>query len=106
MKKKSAKKKGVKESTRKRHYVVIDFPEDDAIISHCDYTVKIGASKGDYVEVSVDGGNWFPCRMAEGYWWFDWVNYREGLHKIEARLRVNDRTLKNSTVRKCRYQLM
>ncbi len=106
MKKKSVKKKDVKENSRKRHYVVVDFPEDNEIISHCDYTVKIGASNGDCVEVSVDGGNWFPCRRAEGYWWFDWLNYPEGFHKIEARLRIKNRTVKNSIVRKCRYQLM
>ncbi len=106
MKKKSVKKKCVKDSCRRRHYVVIDFPEDNEILFHCGYTVKIGASDGDCVQISIDGGNWSLCRKSEGYWWFDWIDYHEGFHKIEARLRSKNRTLKNSIVRKCKYQLM
>ncbi len=106
VKEKSVKEKSVKENIRKKHYVIVDFPDDNEIIYHSDYAIKIGASEADCVEISIDGGKWSLCRMSEGYWWFDWVNYPEGIHKIEARLRIKNRTVKNSIVRKCRYQLV
>ncbi|MCK5533598.1 hypothetical protein KAI68_00675 [bacterium] len=106
MKKKNVKKSRSKGITPKRHYVIIDFPLDNEVICNNDYTVKVGASVGDIVEVCIDGGGWMSCRAAEGFWWYDWNDYIEGFHKVEARLRKNNRTLKNSISKNCKYEPM
>ena len=91
-------------NVKERHYVVIDYPEEKELLSGSNYTVRIGASESDCVEVSIDGGEWTSCRQGEGFWWFDWYNYPTGSHEIRARIRKNNRTLKSSIVRHCKYQ--
>lgn len=101
---KKAQKKSQRKSTK---YVVIDYPKENEVITHPNYTIRIDSSDNSIVEVSIDGGGWQSCRYADDgsgafYWWFDWSNYSVGEHKIVARIR-NDkgRTLKKSEIRTC-----
>ncbi len=85
-------------------YVVVDYPQEGEVLIGPDYTIRIGASEKGSTEVSIDGGEWKKCRMAEGFWWYDWKHYPPGPHTIAARL-VNEkgRVLRKSSVRNCTY---
>jgi len=98
-------KRGVKKSRKKEDYVAIDYPKKGEIITSPNYTIRIGASAGNTVEVSIDAGDWKTCRLAEGYWWYDWANYSPGSHFIKARIRDNEgKVIRTSLSRSCRYQ--
>lgn len=94
-------------SSRKQrvaNYVVIDHPQENEIINHPSYSIRIGASGSSIIEVSINGGDWETCRCSLGYWWYDWTNYPSGAHKIIARLCDNNgKVLKKSKIRKCAY---
>lgn len=66
--------------------VFIDYPAQDEGIGLEGYSVRIGTTPGaEKVEISIDRGPWLPCRQAEGYWWYDWSNYGDGVHRLTAR---------------------
>lgn len=67
-------------------YVVIDYPKNLETITSRHYTLRIGASDCNGVDVSIDDQAWQPCRNACGYWWFDWNNLTPGTHQMVARL--------------------
>ncbi len=98
-------KRSVKGSEKKENYVIVDYPKENETITTPNYTIRIGASEGSAVEVSIDAGNWESCRPAEGYWWYDWADYAPGFHLIRARIRDNKgKIVKTSSSRGCRYQ--
>ena len=83
-------------------YVVIDHPAEGEIVSGLAYVMRIGASAGGHVEVSINNGDWAPCRNSAGYWWFDWGYFKPGPHTITARIvDGKGKILKKSAVRKC-----
>ena len=87
-------------------YLVIDYPQENEIINHPNNTIKIGTNVNCKVEVSIDKGDWQPCRFAEGFWWYDWLNCSSGKHKIAARLcDSNGKVLKNTNTRKCKSEI-
>ena len=89
-----------------KNYIIIDYPQENEIINHPGYTIRIGASGNGVVEVSIDGGTWKQCHHSVGYWWYGWSNYPKGARKIIARLRDNNgKILKKSEVRNCTYQI-
>lgn len=99
------KKRGVRKSRKEENYVVVDHPKEGEIITNPSYTIRIGASEGNTVGVSIDAGNWETCRLAAGYWWYDWADYSPGFHHIRARIRDNQgKVIKTSLTRGCRYQ--
>ena len=49
------------------------------------YTFRISAPDAAGVAVSVDDGEWSPCRFSIGYWWHDWSDYESGSHQVRAR---------------------
>lgn len=98
-------KKKVVKSKKKEDYVVVDCPKEGEIITSPNYTIRIGASEGNTVEVSIDAGDWKTCRPAEGYWWYDWEGYTPGFHSIRARIRdKKGKIVKTSLSRKFQYQ--
>jgi len=67
--------------------VQIDYPKNNEEISiGTGYTVRIFATECQSVEISVNDGEWKPCRNASGYWWFDWDEIEEGRYKLYARM--------------------
>jgi hypothetical protein len=83
-------------------YIVIDHPAEGEVVSGPAYCMRLGASGNGSVEVSINGGDWAPCRRSVGYWWFDWEDYAPGSHELTARI-VDSRgkLIKTSAVRKC-----
>ncbi|HVA67040.1 MAG TPA: hypothetical protein VNK24_08980 [Elusimicrobiota bacterium] len=66
--------------------VRVDYPQDAEIVVSTHYTYRINAAPdAAKVEVSVNGGDWRPCRESLGLWWFDWHGYKPGSHVITAR---------------------
>ena len=102
-KKAAAAAKSKKEkSPAANYYVVIDYPQEGETVSGLHYAIRIGASEGGNVEISIDGGDWQQCRNGGGYWWYDWGYFTPGTHKLTARLvDQNGKVLKKSAVRKC-----
>lgn len=66
------------------HQLSIDFPQRGEVVMSPEYTLRIEAPGAQRVEVSIDGGEWQPCRHAVGYWWFDWSDYLPGPHQVRA----------------------
>ena len=87
-------------------YVFIDYPQENEVISHPHYAIKIGATTNSKIEVSIDKGDWQPCRFAGGHWWYDWTNISAGNHKITARLcDSSGKLLEKTKIRKCLYKI-
>ena len=65
----------------------LDYPKQGERIESPFYTLRVTAPQGvRIVEVSIDDGEWQPCREAVGYYWFDWSGYRDGEHEVIARI--------------------
>ena len=80
--------------------VFIDFPREGEKVASNVYSFRIGTSpQASRVEVSIDGGDWLPCRNASGYWWHDWICFSAGDHQISARAFLPDGTSANSKPR-------
>lgn len=94
-----------KGTTRKPKYeITIDHPKNGEVITHkAHYAVRIGTPNNGRVELSIDNGEFLPCRHSVGYWWYDWCNIPVGKHTLVARLvdPVKNRTLKKSAPVKC-----
>lgn len=89
-----------KESLKK--HVFIDYPQENEVINPKHYAIKIGTNTNSRVEISIDNGDWQPCRFAGGYWWHDWTGYTSGAHKITARVcDNNNKVIVKSKVSKC-----
>ena len=73
-------------------YIVIDYPKQGEVIHAKHYTVRVGTTPCQKVEISIDDQPWHPCRHAVGFWWYDWTGYAPGNHQVVARM------FKNTTV--------
>jgi hypothetical protein len=69
-----------------KDYIVIDHPKNNEVIGKGAYSLRIGASKCDKVEISIDDQPWHVCRHSVGYWWYDWNCNAPGSHQAVARL--------------------
>ena len=71
--------------------VIIDYPQEDEVITSQHYTFRMSAAiSAVQVDVSIDGGNWQPCRKSQDHWWFDWGNYKSKSYAMHARLHSID----------------
>lgn len=85
--------------------VSVDFPSESERISPFGYTIRVGAPEDCLAEVSIDGGDWQPCRRDVGYWWFDWMSYAPGEHEVLARAVLPDGTILSSERRRLASEL-
>lgn len=99
-----AKKNKKQPNKTNESYVVIDYPKHLETITSPHYTIRIGASPTNKVEVSIDGGPWMSARESVGYWWYDWNNITPGTHEIIARIQVGDSYI-TSKRRRCKAVL-
>ena len=81
--------------------VTIDFPLNGDRISAQYYGVRISAPGGRPVQISIDGGEWKPCRESAGHFWFDWTGIPAGEHKLTAQIQTADGKFKKSKIVKC-----
>ena len=92
-----------KKTAAPKTYVVIDHPKDGEVLSSHHYAVRIGAS-GNAAEMSIDGSDWKPCRLAAGYFWFDWSSIPSGQHKLTARIKTAGGKSKSSKSVQCKMK--
>jgi hypothetical protein len=72
-----------------RPAVRVECPSEGDVIALPSYTFKIAATSGvEAMEVSIDQGDWVPCREAAGFWWYDWSGFDKGEHELAARSRL------------------
>ncbi len=87
-------------------YAVVDFPQDKEVVVSSEYTFRVAASPdADRVEVSIDGGEWRPCRPAVGYWWHDWSGYSKGSYRVTARTTTSSGVVAESEPRRFSVKL-
>ena len=80
--------------------VIIPCPKEQEVLSHPTYTFQIAVCEpAAGVMLSIDQGEWQPCREALGLWWFDWSGYAPGQHRAVARMRMPDGTTNMSAAR-------
>lgn len=73
-----------------RTMLAVDFPRQGETITGPQYSVRLSAPDDAVrMDISIDQGEWQPCRRAEGYWWYDWSGYEDGEHEIIARVQVD-----------------
>jgi hypothetical protein len=71
--------------------ITIDFPKEGEVISSSHYAFNISTNVPvAEIELSVNGGNWRPCREAVGKWWYDWSGYKSGTYAVHARSSLPD----------------
>lgn len=96
---------GVKEkfkarAVQSRPAVVVEFPVEGEVISTPSYTIHVSVAPGTGgVEVSIDKGEWLPCREALGLWWYDWSGFDDGEHELSARTHMGEGIAVNSAPR-------
>src|ERR1039457_5616322 len=71
-------------------YIWIDHPTQNEILLGPQYNIRLGVGGADLVEISIDKSPWLPCRLASGYWWYDWSKIARGKHQLVARMRASD----------------
>jgi hypothetical protein len=67
--------------------ISVDHPKRRECIFFPEYTFRVETASPGPVEISIDGEAWRPCRHSVGYWWYDWSDYRSGMHQAVFRLR-------------------
>jgi hypothetical protein len=83
-----------------REEVRIAYPKEGEIISGPRYAFQIGTiPQAISVEISIDGGEWKPCRESLGLWWHDWEDFNDGAHQAQARIHKNGPTIAFSALR-------
>jgi hypothetical protein len=88
-----------KKAAAPKRVAVVDYPLEGEIVKSPHYTLRIGASETDAVEVSIDGKEWQACRPNVGYWWYDWSGYSAGGHSIVARVKSSAARYSKSKLR-------
>lgn len=74
-----------------RTMLAVDFPRQGERIASREYTLRVSAPEDiKRMDVSIDQGDWLPCRKSAGYWWYDWSGYDSGEHEILARIETSD----------------
>lgn len=86
---KTAKEKVKTPTVRSGPAVRVEYPQEGELLGRPYYTFRIGTiPEANNVEVSIDQGDWKPCRESLGLWWYDWTDYAEGEHILIARTRI------------------
>lgn len=80
--------------------VRVQCPAEGEEIAGTTYSFNIAAEPGTLgVDISIDQGEWLPCREALGLWWYDWTGFAKGEHRIEARAFVGEGMMASSSPR-------
>lgn len=80
--------------------VRVQCPAEGEEICGTVYSFNIAAAPGILgVDISIDQGDWLPCREALGLWWYDWTGFAKGEHRIEARAFIGEGIMASSSPR-------
>jgi hypothetical protein len=78
-------------SLNSKEKVIIDFPKEGEVVSPPHYAFSIRTNVPVIkIELSVNGGNWRPCREAAGKWWYDWNEFKSKTYAVHARSILTD----------------
>ena len=69
-------------------HAVIRYPQEGDVVDYPYYTIQVDAPSAAEVEISIDHGEWQPCREALGLWWYDWSGFNASRHEAVARVRT------------------
>ena len=94
-------KGGVQHATISSVNVVIDFPGEGEKVRAGHYAARVSADGAAEVQLSVDRGDWRPCRESAGYWWCDFWPQPHEIHELRARARPSDGAWVLSQPRAC-----
>lgn len=88
-------------------FVSVDYPQEKEVVTSFEYTFRIGAGPDvSRVEVSIDGGQWQPCRESVGFWWYDWSGYAaKAARQLSARATTQDGRIVESQTRRFSVKL-
>lgn len=76
-------------AAKTRLEVSIDFPQEGDVVRPGHYAVRVGAAGAGQAQVRVASGEWFDCREAAGYFWYDWTPApQDGPIRLAARARI------------------
>jgi hypothetical protein len=81
--------------------ILIDYPMEGEQVHEGSYAIRISTEPNAEVEISINNGEWQPCRESLGYWWFDWQPLVGARCKLVARSRVGKGRWKKSAPRSC-----
>lgn len=79
--------------------VSLDYPLPGETVAPGHYAIRVSAKPERKVEVSIDGGEWLPCREAVGFYWYDWAPAGAGEVTIVARAKNGGPRAKRSEER-------
>ena len=82
-------------------YVTVDFPHEGEKVKQGHYAVRVSADGAEEVQVSVDRGDWRPCRFSNGYYWCDFWPQPHEIHELRARARSDGSDWTYSQPRAC-----
>lgn len=86
--------------------VWIEYPKKDEVVGYPTYSIQVATvPEAINVDVSIDQGEWRPCRESLGLWWYDWSGYEAGEHEVVARIRKDHDLLVRSEPRQFRVTL-
>ena len=83
-------------------FVGIDYPKSLETITSRHYSVRIGGSDCNGMDISINDQPWQPCRNCSGYWWYDWNNFAPGTYQLVARMHVKTGGYLISKRRRCK----
>lgn len=78
--------------TKAQKQITIDYPKSNELVSPDHYAVRISTAPCEQVEISIDGGTWWPCTNSSGFWWFHLNGLPVGTHSIAARVKISGET--------------
>lgn len=79
----------------------IDFPKEGDKILTGHYAVRISSKSGLDVEVSAGSDEWWQCREAVGFYWFDWWPAKPGRATLQVRVKMGKGRWKKVAERAC-----
>ena len=79
--------------------VYIDHPGEGEKVLTGHYAVRIGVDRSNCAELSINGGDWVPCRKSVGYFWYDWWPNKSGSYRLVVRAKLQDGSTIKSPVR-------
>lgn len=80
---------------------VVDFPKEGEEILTGHYAVRISATPGSDVEINTGGSDWWPCREAVGFFWFDWWPAKPGRTTLSVRAKAGKGRWRKAAERTC-----
>jgi hypothetical protein len=83
-------------------YLWIDYPFENETLGGPMYVVRLGVGGAEQVELSINNGDWQPCRFTSGYWWYDWSAIAPASYTLVARMKTSSGQWYRTPPRSCR----